>query len=321
MSSIHVNDDEFIWAEKYRPKKLSDVIIPEELTKEFEEYIKKGEIPNLIFSSPSPGTGKTTCARVLCDEIGSNYMFINASNETSIDVVRTKVTQYATTMSVDGSRKVIILDEIDRMSPQAQDSLKGILEEVSKNCRFLLTTNHIAKIIDPLKVSRAPIINFTFSKKDLIQIATKMFARVKEILTLEGVTYDNDALMTFIAKSLPDNRGLLNNLQRYATAHGHIDVGVLSELNRNDSERLIEAMKKKNYGQVLQWVTDNHDRVGTDFYGHIYKKLRDIVKPEAIPQMILTINEFQRYHSVPDRLVHFAALATNIMIDLDGQWI
>lgn len=306
--------DTYLWEEKYRPTKLDDLIVPDEVKKEFQKYLHDGQFPNLLLSSASPGTGKTTTARVLCEELGIRPLFINASLENSIDDIRTKIPQYATTMSLSGGTKAVILDEADRLSPAAQDSLKGIIELVHKNCRFIMTCNTRARMIDPIQ-SRLTEIEYVFSGKDKKMVSARMFKRACEILEVEGVEYKKEIVAKVVAKFSPDNRKILNALQHYSAKYGAVDEGILGQLAAADVSSLITAMKERNYGNAKTWVFENVDRLQDDWYGRLFATIEPLLEPQSVPEAVLILGQEQKYHStVPDRFIHFLALVTQLMM-------
>lgn len=308
----------WIWAEKYRPTSVADVIIPESVRARFSAYIKERQIPNMMLTSASPGTGKTTTARALCNDIGiERPLFINASLNNSIDNIRMEVMQYATTMSMfgDANHKVVILDEADRLSPAAQDSLKALIEEVHTNCRFILTANTKSRITEPL-ASRCTNIEFAFSKEDATKMIAKMFKRSCEILDAENVPYDKKVVATLTQKCFPDNRSLMVLLQD-ESKHGQIDEGAVARLASVSPEALLEHMKTKNYGEVKNWVAQNADRINDDFYGKVFRLFDGKIAEQSVPQLVLILGDYQRFHStVPDRFIHFLALATEVMMQV-----
>jgi DNA polymerase III delta prime subunit len=297
---------------------MSDVIIPDSVKAQFQAYADAGEIPNLLLTSTSPGTGKTTTARAICRDIGiERPLFINASLNNSIDNIRMDVTQYATTMSLyDGvAHKVVILDEADRLTPAAQDSLKGLIEEVYSNCRFIMTANRKSGIIAPLQ-SRLTQIDFKFSKDDEKRMLPKMFKRILEILDIEQVTYDKKVVASIVQKVFPDNRQLLIFLQGEAQK-GAIDEGSLARLNSMNPEFLVEAMKAKKYNDVREWVANNADRLNDDFYDQLFKMLETKLVDQSIPQTVLILGDAQKYHTVvPSKFLHFLSVSTELMMQV-----
>jgi len=306
--------DNFIWERKYAPKSLKDIIIPERLKEEFSKYIEAKEFPNLLFYSQTPGSGKSSSANCICNDIGIKPLVINASLNNSINDVRTTIIQYATTKSMfSDAKKVIVFEEFSNFSTQGMDSLKALMDEVSGNCRMIATCNSLARIPEPI-LSRFQISYFDFSEKELKPIKAKMFKRCQEILDIENVPYKNEVLAQLVAKYVPDNRKLLNILQQFSNQYNAIDEGALGVLNTSDTKALMDAMKNGKYGVVKDWVFNSSDSLSDDFYMKIFKTMEPLIVPQNIPQIILTLGEYQKYHSVvPDRTIHFLAMMTEIM--------
>ncbi len=305
----------WIWAELFRPTKLDDVVIPDSIKAQFKTFIEQKQLPNLLLTSTSPGTGKTTTAHALCNEMGIKPLFLNASLNNSIDDIRMTVMQYATTMSLYGgdSHKVVIFDEADRLSANAMDALKGIIEEVHKNCRFILTANTKSKIIAPLQ-SRLTNIEFRFTPADSAKMMAKMLKRVFDILNETKTEYDKAAVAGIVKTFFPDNRSLLTFLQMEASL-GKIDEGTLAKAAAASPEALIEAMKAKKYKDVQQWVLNNADRLTEDFYERLFKMLEPQLNDQSVPQLVLILGEAQKYDSVvPSKYIHFLATATEVMM-------
>ena len=315
--SISSNPMHFLWTEKYRPSTLSEVVIPQEFKDALMRYVKDGKCPSFIFYSPEPGTGKTTTAEALVNDLGSTKLFINASTENSIDTIRNLVAQFATTASLlsDSPIKVVILDEADRLSPAAQDGLKGLIEEVAHLCSFILTCNNKAKLIDPLR-SRCTEIDFIYTEEQQLELSTNMLKRMMEICKLEGVEFDPKALAQITKRCIPDNRKLLQTVQKYKDQYGKIDSGILAVSQAQDVGTLVAALKGQAFKSTLQWALDNADSIGDDFYRYIYNALKDAVSDQTHAQLILTLNDYQRHHNtVPDRFLHLSAMCSQIMIE------
>ena len=235
----------FLWVEKYRPKTVDDCILPSELKKSFSEFVKDKHIPNLILSG-SAGTGKTTIAKAMVEEIGSTWMLINGSEESGIDVLRTKIKNFASTVSLEGGRKYIILDEADYLNPQStQPALRGFMEEFHKNCGFILTCNYKNRLIEPLQ-SRCSNIDFTIRNGERVKLAESFFKRVQDILGQEQIKFEPKAIAELINKYFPDWRRCLNELQRYSTS-GQIDAGILVNLSSENIKVLVSFMKAKEF--------------------------------------------------------------------------
>src|SRR6056300_777699 len=215
-------NDVILWVEKYRPSKISECILTDDLKKTFQTFVDEGHIPNLLLSG-GPGVGKTTVAKAMLEELGATYMMINGSEESGIDVLRNKIKNFASTVSMDGNRKFVILDEADYLNPQStQPALRGFIEEFHKNCGFILTCNFKNRIIAPLQ-SRCSVVDFTIPKSEITEMAAEFYKRCKEILKIENVEFDNQVVAEVVKKYFPDNRRILNELQRYGTG-GKIDV-------------------------------------------------------------------------------------------------
>lgn len=317
MSDYNTNKGKgaFIWAELYRPNKLDDVIIPEDLKEQFRKFIADGQLPNLLLTSSNPGTGKTTTAYALCNELGIQPLFLNASLDNSIDDIRGKVMQYATTMSLygGGAHKVVIFDEADRLSAAAMDALKGIIEEVHKNCRFILTANTKSKIIDPLQ-SRLTNVDFRFTKTDSAKMMAQMLKRIFDILDLNKIEYNKPAVAGIVKYFHPDNRRLLTFLQHEAKL-GKIDEGSLAKAASTDPSMLIEAIKEKKYKDVQQFLLNNVDRLSDDLYNKLYTLMEPKLVDQSVPQVVLLLAEYQKYDSVvPSKFIHYLALCTEIIM-------
>tara|TARA_B100000927_G_C16462958_1_gene468598 strand:+ start:1052 stop:1993 length:942 start_codon:yes stop_codon:yes gene_type:complete len=304
--------DEYLWVEKYRPQKIEDVVLPAELYKTFTEILKGGELPNLLFTGTA-GVGKTTVAKALCSELGLDYLLINGSEEGNIDTLRNKIKHFASTVSLQGGTKVVILDEADYLNPQStQPALRGFIEEFSNNCRFIMTCNFKNRIIEPLH-SRCSIVDFSIPKGDRDRLASVFMARCMMILDNEGVKYENEVLAELIMKHFPDFRRMLNELQRYSVS-GSIDSGILVSLGEVSINNLMSAMKDKNFKQMRQWVTDNIDVEPAALFRKIYDNMYDHIEPQSIPQVVLILADYQYKDSfVADHELNMVACCTEIM--------
>jgi DNA polymerase III delta prime subunit len=307
---------EFLLSEKYRPQKISDCILPERLKKVFQEYVNKKTIPNLMLTGTA-GVGKTTAAIAMCEEIGLDYIFINSSEERGIDTLRTKIRGYASTVSFSGSQKVIILDEADYITPEAQAALRGAIEEFSSNCSFIFTCNFKSKLIDAIH-SRCSVIDFTLNNDEKPKMAAQFYKRLCEILTKESITFDKTVVAKLVEKYFPDYRRTLNELQRYSSS-GNIDLSVLNQVsNIKNMSDLMKYFKEKNFGEMRKWVVTNSDIDTTRIYRKIYDTLYDYMKPESIPQAVVIIAKYQ-YQSafVPDQEINLVACLTELMVDCE----
>ena len=305
----------FLWVEKYRPNKIEDCILPKSIKTTFEEFVKGGELHNLLLTGTA-GLGKTTVAKALCNELDLDYILINGSEESGIDTLRTKIKNFASTVSLQGGLKVVILDEADYLNPQStQPALRGFIEEFSGNCRFILTCNFKNRIIEPLH-SRCSVIEFNISKKDTPPLLAEFMKRVTNILDLEGVRYEKPVLAELIMKFAPDWRRVLNELQRYSTS-GVIDSGILVSLSDVSISNLMGALKSKNFKSMRQWVVDNTDVDNPTLIRNIYDNMSDYVLPQSIPQLVLILAEYQYKNAfVADHELNMVACLTEVMANV-----
>ncbi|MDD5150432.1 MAG: AAA family ATPase [Flavobacterium sp.] len=313
---LQYNESESLWVEKFRPQKINDCILPSRLKDFFNEMISKGELQNMIFCG-SAGTGKTTSAKALCNELGIEYLLVNASENGNIDMLRTTLRSFASTISFTSEYKVVILDEADFLTPLVQASLRGFIEEFSKNCRFILTANFENKLIDALK-SRCVVVNFALTKEEKTELLKPLDFRIKEILKQEGVEYDKKALATLILKYLPDIRKILNHLQRH-TKNGTLEDVVITTLNDDSIKLLFKLLKDHSkWNDVRKWVTENNDNDFSTVIRTIYERSPEYVKPSSLPQLVLTLSEFDYKSSFcADRELHLIACLTTLMAEIE----
>lgn len=313
---MNLNHDEFLWMEKYRPRTVSDTILPKRLKDVFQQYVDRKEIPNLLLTGPA-GVGKTTVALAMCEEIGLNYMMINSSEERGIDTLRTKIVGFASTVSLTGGHKVIILDEADGLTPDAQTALRGTIEKFSGNCTFILTCNFKARLIDAIH-SRCTTVDFTLHREEKPKMALAFYKRVVDILETEGVEYEKEAIVGLVQKFFPDYRRILNELQRYAGG-GVVGDSVLTQISDiRGIEDLVRHLKDKNFAEMRKWVVLNSDIDPAQIYRKIYDSLYNYLKPESIPQAVVTLAEYQ-YKSafVADQEINLVACLTEMMVDCE----
>lgn len=307
---------EYLYVEKYRPHKIEDCILPDRLKKVFQEYVTEGNIPNLMLTGTA-GCGKTTVAKAMCEEIGCNFLFINSSDERGIDTLRTKIKGYASTVSLTGGRKVIILDEADYLTPEAQAGLRGAIEEFSENCSFIFTCNFKARLIDALH-SRCSVIDFALKGDEKAKMAAQMFKRLSVILKEEGISYDKDVLGKIVQRYFPDYRRTLNELQRYSTS-GNIDAGVLSQVESvRKLDDLIKALKDKDFTTMRKWVVNNSDIDQSRIFRSIYDNLCVYLKPESVPMSVVTLAKYQYQAAfVADQELNLVACLTELMVECE----
>ena len=305
-------NDVILWVEKYRPSKISDTILTDDLKTTFQTFVNEGYIPNLLLSG-GPGVGKTTVAKAMLEEIGATYMMINGSEESGIDVLRNKIKNFASTVSMDGNRKFVILDEADYLNPQStQPALRGFMEEFHKNCGFILTCNFKNRIIDPLH-SRCSVVEFKIPNTDKPKLAGQFFTRVQDILTKENVQFEPKAVAGVVEKHFPDWRRVLNELQRYS-ASGMIDAGILVNISETNMKDLVGFLKEKDFKSIRKWVTNNLDNDPTRVYRKVYDMLYEEIEPQTVPHLVLAVADYQ-YKSafVADQEINMLAFMIEIM--------
>ena len=306
--------DHFLWVEKYRPQTIEDCILPESTKATFKEFLKKGEVPNLLLCGTA-GTGKTTVARALCEELGCDYIVINGSDEgRQIDTLRTKIKSFASAISFESKTKVVIIDEADYLNRESvQPALRAFIETFSENCRFIFTCNYKQKIIAPLH-SRTTVIEFRTDKKDQPVLASKFMKRMKFVLDAEGVTYKDKVLAELLMKYIPDYRRVLNEMQRYSSS-GTIDEGILSNISDINTKDLVTSLKDKDWKKMRQWVANNVDTDPQGIFRYIYDSLLPEIK--TVPQMVLLIADYQyKAAFVADQEINLTACLTEIMASI-----
>ena len=302
----------FLWVEKYRPRSIDECVLPEDLKNTFSEFVKDKHIPNLILSG-GPGVGKTTVAKAMLDEIGATYMMINGSEESGIDILRTKIKNFASTVSLEGGRKYIILDEADYLNAQStQPALRGFMEEFHKNCGFILTCNYKNRLIPPLH-SRCSIIDFVIPKEQKPKLAQDFFVRVQSILNDENVKYCTKTVEELLNKFFPDWRRVLNELQRYS-ASGQIDAGILVNIADSNIKELMHSLKEKEFTNVRKWIVQNLDNDPVRIFRRVYDKLYDFADGSTIPHAVVILADYS-YKSafVADQEINLLACMTELM--------
>lgn len=308
--------DDFLWVEKYRPQTIDDVILPADLKGFFKEVVKSGELPNMLFTGTA-GLGKTTVAKALCNELNLDWILINGSEEGNIDTLRGKIKQFASSVSLSGGYKVVILDEADYLNPQStQPALRGFIEEFSNNCRFVLTCNFKNRIIEPLH-SRCGIYEFNTTKKDMAVLCGEFMNRAKGILDGEDITYEEPVLADIIMKHAPDWRRILNELQKHSV------LGSVARTATGDSglqlfPELIQSLRSKDFKKMRAWVANNMDIESAAIFRGLYDNMNDNVKPQSIPQLVLILAEYQYKNAfVADHELNTVACMTEIMANVE----
>ena len=307
---------DFLWVEKYRPSTIEDCILPKDIKDTFQGIVASGEVQNLLLSGGA-GCGKTTIAKALCNEMELDWIIINCSEDGNIDTLRTKIRNFASSVSISGGSKVVILDEFDYANAQSmQPALRGFIEEFANNCRFILTCNFKNRIIEPLH-SRCTNIEFRIPNKEKPKMASSFLTRIEYILKTEGIEYEEKVLVQLVMRHFPDFRRVINELQRYSIA-GVIDIGVLSKVGSIKINELTTAMKSKNFTDVRKWVVENLDNDQTRIFRKIYDGLYDTMESQSIPRAILILAEYQ-YKSafVADQEINLTACLTELMVECE----
>jgi len=307
--------NEFLWVEKYRPQTISDCILPDALKKTFQEIINNKELPNMLFSGTA-GLGKTTVAKALCNQLGLDFILINGSEEGNIDTLRGKIKQFASSVSLQGGYKVVILDEADYLNPQStQPALRGFIEEFSNNCRFILTCNFKNRIIEPLH-SRCGVYEFNTTKKDMVTLCESMLSRTTFILKEENVQHNVKDIAPVIMKHAPDWRRVLNELQRASVSGTYI--GLSSSSTGSSIDELVKLLKDKDFKKMRTWVVNNMDMDATAIFRSLYDQSTTYIKPQSIPQLVLILADYQYKHAfVADHELNIVACLTEIMANVE----
>ena len=308
--------EDFLWVEKWRPTSISQCVLPHQLKMTFQSFVDNGKVPNLILSG-GPGVGKTTVARALLNQLDFDYLMINGSMKGNIDTLRNEIQQFASTVSFNGKRKYVILDEADYLNPQStQPALRNFMEEFSKNCGFILTCNFKNRIIEPLH-SRCSVIEFNIDKKEKQELCHLFFKRVENILHDNGIVYDKQVVSELIMKYNPDWRRILNELQRYS-ATGKIDVGILTVMSDESFTSLVNMLKNQDFSGIRKWVVDNSDVETSVLYRSLYTNAAKKMPPASIAQMVLILAKYQYQAAfVVDHEINNVACLVELMSDCE----
>lgn len=311
---IEKDPNQFLWVESYRPKTVEECVLPERLKLPFKEYVKAKEIPNLMLTG-SAGVGKTTVAKALCEEIGCDYIILNGSSKFGVDMVHNTVSEYASSISLNGQRKVIIVDEADGMTAQAQQAFRASIEKFSLNCTFIFTCNYKEKIIEPIH-SRCAVVDFRLTKDEKSKMAGLFYKRVQEILKLENVDANEKVVAEVVKKFFPDFRRTLNELQRYSKL-GKIDVGILSNLSDESISEVIGYLKEKNFGGFKKWIF-NSDYDSDSLYRKLFDAMYEQVEPKYVPLLVTIIADYMYKKAfVADTQLNDLAMLSQILVDVE----
>ena len=312
-------ENTFLFVEKYRPTKINDCILTKQLKETFSKFVEQKHIPNLLLTGGA-GVGKTTVAKAMVNEIGATWYMINGSEESGIDVLRTKIKNFASTSSLEGCRKYVIIDEADYLNPQStQPALRGFIEEFHKNCGFILTCNYWNRIIEPLH-SRCSVIDFIIPVSERPILAESFFKRVSDILQKEEIPFDAKVIAQLINTFFPDWRRILNEIQRYSVS-GKIDAGILVNLSDVNMKDLVSHMKEKDYKSVRKWVVENMDNDPAKLFRKIYDYANDYIEPVNIPHLVLILADYQYKQAFSaDSEINVLACLTEIMGQCKFKW-
>ena len=310
--------DHFLWNERYRPSTVKECILPDKLKKEFQSYVDNGKIPNVIFSG-GPGVGKTTVAKAMINELDADVYLVNASLHGNIDTLRNEIMQFASSVSINGGRKYVLLDEADNTTVAFQQGLRAFIEEFSSVTGFILTCNYKSRLIEPLQ-SRCPVIDFNFPKEEQKVLITELAKRVASILKDNSVPFEKEALVAAVRRWFPDMRLLLGELQKYAQGAGTIDAGILLNFAESRLESLLSAMKDKDFTKVRKWVTENSDIDSATLFSKIYEKFTTCLSPSALPVAVIILADYQHKSAfVVDQDINTCAAMAELMSEITWQ--
>lgn len=312
--TIDSKQNEYLWAQKYRPQKVADTILPEKTKNIFQKFVDDKNVPNLLLSG-SPGTGKTTAALAMLDQLGCDYIKINGSLNGGIDTLRTEISNFASSVSFSGGRKYVIIDEADYLTVNTQTALRGFIEDYSKNCGFIFTCNFKNRIIEPLRGSRFSVVDFAIEKSERPKLAAQFFKRVLTILKNENIDADPQVVAKVIEQYFPDFRRVLNELQKFA-AVGSIDEGILSSRKTESLDELFGYLKEKKFTEMRKWVADNSDQDANELFRKIYDEATNKIELKSMPGFCVTLADYMYKHAfVADPEINLVAFLTEIMIE------
>jgi len=311
--ALDIKTDELLWVQKYRPQRVADAILPETTKKSFQKFVDDKNIPNLLLTG-SPGTGKTTVAKAMLEELGCDYIVLNAALNRGIDLVRSEISTFASSISLTGGRKYIVLDESDYLTPEAQASMRNLIETFSKNCGFIFTCNFKNRIIAPLR-SRLSEVDFAIEKTEKPKLAAQFFKRTLAILKNEEVEYDPKVVAKVTEKHFPDFRRILNELQKYS-GNGKIDEGIFADFKQESLDTLFDLLKLKNFTEMRKWCADNSDQDANELFRKIYDMSTDKIELKSMPAFVVTLADYMYKSSfVADQEINLVAFLTEIMME------
>ena len=306
-----------LWCEAYRPKNIDDTILPKSIKDSFKSFVEKNDLPNLLLSG-GPGTGKTTIAKAVVSELGYDFMLINGSDssESGLDSLRTNIRTFASSVSLTGTKKVVIIDEADHLSAAVQPALRNFMESLSANSRFILTCNYRNRIIEPLQ-SRLSHFDFFIPKEEKKELFKQFMDRVSQILDDHEVKYNDRVIAEFVVKHFPDFRKIINELQK-SSAGGEIDKSILSAVKEDAVHELYENMKTKNFTEMRKWVADNLDLSSSDIFRKMFETMSTYVSKQSIPSFVVILADYQfKSMQVPDQELNLVACLTEVMAEVE----
>lgn len=318
MSEVTTDPRQFVWVEKYRPQTVDECILPQSTKDTVKGYLSQGRLQTILLCG-SAGTGKTTLAKAICNEIGADWIMINGSVDGGIDTLKVKITQFASTISFSDAKKVVIIDEADRLSAAFQEGARSFFEEFTANCTFILTCNYRGRIIDAIQ-SRCAVFDFKVPNAEKPKIAMQFMKRVCQILELEGIEYEKAVIAELVQRHFPDFRKCLNELQKYS-ASGKIDTGILVNMGEESFNKIVGALKSSKYNDMRKWVADHSDLDSTRIFRMFYDKATEAMDPKGIPDLVLLIGQYQyRASLVADQEINVSAFFTEIMYNENIVW-
>lgn len=311
--ALDMKTDELLWVQKYRPQRIADSILPDVTKASFQKFVDTKNIPNLLLTG-SPGTGKTTAAKAMLEELGCDYIILNAALNRGIDLVRSEISTFASSISLAGGRKYIILDEADYLTPEAQASMRNLIETFSKNCGFIFTCNFKNRIIAPLR-SRLSEVDFAIEKSEKPKLAAQFFKRTLAILKNENVDFDPKVVAKVIEKHFPDFRRILNELQKYS-GNGRIDEGIFADFKQESLDNLFDLLKNKNFTEMRKWCADNSDQDVNELFRKIYDMATDKIELKSMPTFVVSLADYMYKSSfVADQEINLVAFLTEVMME------
>ena len=303
---------EFLFSQKYRPNRIADLILSEDIKETLQSFVDQKDLPNFIFHSTSGGTGKTSAALAIADELGIEAMVINASDQRGIDVIRTTMTDYCSVKSMDGRRKLLILDEADALPELSQNALRSFFEKFSTNCAFVMTCNSLQRIIQPLQ-SRCAVIEFKFPKQEKPKLAMNFFKRICFILDEEEIDYDKKLIQHVVMHKFPDFRRTINEIQRYS-ASGTLSEKILADIQNTSIDALISAIENRKFQDIRKFVIESWNGSEQELYRALYDELLKVAEPSSLPEIIVILSRygFESTFAV-DQEIHTVACMIELM--------